>query len=65
MAQIAAVKIAFAAVKAGVSSMLGKNYYTGGYTGNGRWDDPRGVVHAGAFIVLGYLIALVNKLRKA
>lgn len=57
MAQIAAVKIAFAAVKAGVSSMLGKNYYTGGYTGNGRWDDPRGVVHAGEFVANRFAVA--------
>lgn len=36
-AQIAAIKVAFAAVK----GMIG-NFYTGGFTGSGEWDRPQG-----------------------
>ena len=38
-AQIAAIKVAFAAVK----GMIG-NFYTGGFTGSGEWDRPQGIV---------------------
>lgn len=44
-AQIAAIKAAFAAVKGVVA-----NFDVGGYTGDGRWDEPKGIVHAGEFV---------------
>ncbi len=33
------------------------NFYIGGYTGQGRWDEPRGVVHAGEFVANRYAVA--------
>ena len=34
-----------------------ENFYTGGYTGQGRWDEPRGIVHAGEFVANRYAVA--------
>ena len=38
---MAAIKAAFAVVK----GLVG-NFYTGGYTGSGSWDQPQGIVHS-------------------
>ena len=45
LAKIAAVKIAFAALKAAIS-----NFDVGGYTGEGKWNEPAGIVHRGEFV---------------
>lgn len=44
-AKIALITAAFETAK----SVLG-SFDSGGYTGNGRWDEPRGIVHAGEFV---------------
>lgn len=50
-AKIALITAAFETAK----SILG-SFYTGGYTGGGRWDEPRGVVHAGEFVANRYAV---------
>lgn len=45
IAKIMAIKAAFSAVK----TSLG-NFYTGGYTSEGPWDRPQGIVHSGEFV---------------
>lgn len=52
LAKIAAVKVAFAAVKASV-----QNFDTGGFTGPGQWNQPRGIVHAGEFVANRFAVA--------
>lgn len=52
LAKLAAVKITFAALKQSV-----QYYDTGGFTGDGRWDEPRGIVHAGEFVANRYAVA--------
>ncbi len=47
----AAGKIALITAAFETAKGLINNFYTGGYTGNGRWDEPRGIVHAGEFVV--------------
>lgn len=44
-AKMAAIKVAFGVAKAAVS-----NFYEGGFTPNGRWDQPQGVVHSNEFV---------------
>lgn len=51
-AQIAAIKVAFAAVK----GMIG-NFYTGGFTGPGEWDRPQGIVHSNEFVTNRFAVA--------
>lgn len=51
-AQIAAIKVAFAAVK----GMIG-NFYTGGFTGPGEWDCPQGIVHSNEFVANRFAVA--------
>lgn len=51
-AQIAAIKVAFAAVK----GMIG-NFYTGGFTGSGEWDRPQGIVHSNEFVANRFALA--------
>lgn len=51
-AQIAAIKVAFAAVK----GMIG-NFYTGGFTGSGEWDRPQGIVHSNEFVANRFAVA--------
>ncbi len=46
----AAGKIALITAVFETAKGLINNFYTGGYTGNGRWDEPRGIVHAGEFV---------------
>lgn len=50
--EIALIKAAGAALNG-----LVDNFYSGGYTGQGRWDEPRGVVHAGEFVANRYAVA--------
>lgn len=50
--EIALIKAAGAALNG-----LVENFYTGGYTGRGQWDEPRGVVHAGEFVANRYAVA--------
>ena len=55
MAQIVAIKAAFAAVKGIVS-----NFYTGGYTPSGAWDQPQGIVHSDEFVANRFAVANPN-----
>lgn len=50
--EIALIEAAGAALNGLIS-----NFYTGGYTGKGQWDEPRGVVHAGEFVANRYAVA--------
>ena len=51
-AESALITAAFEAAKYGIGQL-----YTGGYTGSGRWDEPRGIVHAGEFVANRYAVA--------
>lgn len=46
IAKIMAIKAAFSAVKTAISS----GFANGGYTPEGPWDKPQGVVHSGEFV---------------
>lgn len=50
--QIAAIKAAFAVAKGIVG-----NFYTGGYTGDGNWDEPKGLVHSNEFVANRFAVA--------
>lgn len=50
--QIAAIKAAFAVAKGVVG-----NFYTGGYTGDGNWDEPKGLVHSNEFVANRFAVA--------
>lgn len=50
--QITAIKAAFAVAKGMVS-----NFYTGGYTGPGDWNQPQGVVHSNEFVANRFAVA--------
>lgn len=54
-AQVAAIKAAFAVVK----GMVG-NFYTGGYTSPGDWDQPQGIVHSNEFVANRFAVANPN-----
>lgn len=51
-AKIALITAAFESAKA----VLG-NFYTGGYTGSGDWDEPKGIVHSNEFVANRYAVA--------
>lgn len=53
--QIAAIKASFAVVKGVVG-----NFYTGGYTGPGAWDQPQGIVHSNEFVANRFAVANPN-----
>lgn len=53
--QIAAIKASFAVVKGIVG-----NFYTGGYTGPGNWDQPQGIVHSNEFVANRFAVANTN-----
>ena len=53
--QIAAIKASFAVVKGIVG-----NFYTGGYTGPGNWDQPQGIVHSNEFVANRFAVANPN-----
>jgi len=44
------IEAAFAVVKGSVSGMIDRSFYSGGYTGNGSWDRPQGIVHSNEFV---------------
>lgn len=50
--EVALITAAFETAKALIGS-----FYTGGYTGEGRWDEPRGIVHAGEFVANRYAVS--------
>lgn len=51
-AKIALITAAFETAK----GILG-NFYTGGYTPSGRWDEPQGVVHSNEFVANRFAVA--------
>lgn len=52
LAKIAAIEKAFAAVKGMIS-----NFYTGGFTPSGDWDQPQGIVHSNEFVANRFAVA--------
>ncbi|WP_300813399.1 phage tail tape measure protein [uncultured Bacteroides sp.] len=52
LAKIAAIETAFAAVKGAIG-----NFYTGGFTPSGDWNQPQGVVHSNEFVANRYAVA--------
>lgn len=50
--EIALLTAAFEAAKAGI-----EKFDTGGYTGEGRWNEPAGVVHKGEFVANRFAVA--------
>lgn len=50
-AKMAAIKMAFGLAKGAVSS-----FDVGGFTPNGRWDEPQGVVHSNEFVANRYAV---------
>ncbi|MBO4906215.1 MAG: phage tail tape measure protein [Bacteroidaceae bacterium] len=50
--EIALITAAFETAKAAIG-----NFSTGGYTGSGQWNEPRGIVHAGEFVANRYAVA--------
>lgn len=54
-AKIALITAAFQTAK----SALG-NFYTGGYTGSGAWDQPQGIVHSDEFVANRFAVANPN-----
>lgn len=53
--EIALITAAFETAK----SALG-NFYTGGYTGPGNWDQPQGIVHSNEFVANRFAVANPN-----
>lgn len=51
-AKIALITAAFETAK----GFLG-NFYTGGYTGDGNWDEPKGIVHSDEFVANRFAVA--------
>ena len=54
-AKIALITAAFETAK----GILG-NFYTGGYTGPGDWDQPQGIVHSNEFVANRFAVANPN-----
>lgn len=52
LAKIAAIETAFAAVKGAIG-----NFYTGGFTPSGDWDQPQGLVHSNEFVANRFAVA--------
>ena len=55
MAKIALITAAFETAKA----VLG-NFYTGGFTGPGEWNEPKGVVHSNEFVANRFAVSNPN-----
>lgn len=53
--EIALITAAFETAKAVIG-----NFWTGGYTGPGAWNEPRGTVHAGEFVANRFAVANPN-----
>jgi len=51
-ARVAALEASFALVKGLVS-----NFWTGGFTGPGAWNEPQGIVHSDEFVANRYAVA--------
>ena len=49
---MAALEASFALVKGLVS-----NFWTGGFTGSGAWNEPQGIVHSDEFVANRYAVA--------
>lgn len=58
-AGLAKAALEIAAIEAAVAGLNGllDGWAKGGYTGPGRWDEPRGIVHAGEFVANRYAVA--------
>lgn len=52
LVKIAAIETAFAAVKGAIG-----NFYTGGFTPSGDWDQPQGLVHSNEFVANRFAVA--------
>lgn len=52
LAKIAAIEVAFAAVKGAINQ-----FDTGGFTPSGRWDKPQGIVHSDEFVANRFAVA--------
>lgn len=52
LAKIAAIEVAFAAVKGAIN-----NFDSGGFTPSGRWDKPQGIVHSNEFVANRFAVA--------
>ena len=52
LAKIAAIETAFAVVKGAIG-----NFYTGGFTPSGDWDQPQGLVHSNEFVANRFAVA--------
>lgn len=52
LAKIAAIETAFVAVKGAIG-----NFYTGGFTPSGDWDQPQGLVHSNEFVANRFAVA--------
>lgn len=52
LAKIAAIETAFAAVKGAIG-----NFYTGGFTPSGDWNQPQGLVHSNEFVANRFAVA--------
>jgi TP901 family phage tail tape measure protein len=57
IAKAAAQNAALAASFAVVKGLVKKNFYTGGYTGSGEWDEPQGIVHSNEFVANRFAVA--------
>lgn len=53
--KILAIKAAFATAKTAIG-----NFYTGGYTGPGDWNQPQGIVHSNEFVANRFAVANPN-----
>lgn len=54
-AEIALITAAFETAKSAIG-----NFYTGGYTGPGNWDQPQGIVHSNEFVANRFAVANPN-----
>lgn len=52
LAKLAAIEATFAAIKGVIS-----NFYTGGFTPSGDWDQPQGLVHSNEFVANRFAVA--------
>lgn len=52
LGKIMAIKAAFAVAKTSIG-----NFYTGGFTGPGQWDEPRGMVHSNEFVANRFAVS--------
>lgn len=53
----AAAKIALITAAFETAKVVLGNFYTGGYTGGGQWDEPKGIVHSNEFVANRFAVA--------